>query len=131
MREPGAEEGFQMPPELVVRDRDPGLRREMFSSAICLFLSLKRILKKNSLPMEVSLESSFPIPDYHLRKLKHPEIFDCKIMRSDHTGKSLSYGFMRFASDAIARRVIEEKNGVAIKGRNLRCLLFFFPPSTL
>ena len=47
-------------------------------------------------------------------------------MRGDHKGTSLSYGFMRFASDAIARRVIEEKNGVAIQGRNLRCLLFFF-----
>ena len=41
-------------------------------------------------------------------------------MRSDVTGRSLSYGFMKFVHVSIAKQVIKEMNGVTIGGRPIR-----------
>ena len=109
VRDPGAEEGNVFLGDLPISFTEEDISGE-FSSYGGKFVSL-------------------PKSELSLTKIKNAEILDCKIMRSEHTGKSLSYGFLKFASDAIAARVIEEKNGVTIQGRNLRCLMFLIYPT--
>jgi cold-inducible RNA-binding protein len=48
------------------------------------------------------------------------DILECKIMRGDSTGKSLSYGFVTFSSHEDAQKVIEKQNGMFVQGRKLR-----------
>jgi RNA recognition motif-containing protein len=48
------------------------------------------------------------------------QIVDVKIKRNNTTGKTLSYGFVSFVSDACATTAMERLNGFPFHGRNLR-----------
>lgn len=47
-------------------------------------------------------------------------ILDVKIKRNSNTGKTLSYGFVTFSSEAIAAKALEQLDGSMFLGRKLR-----------
>ena len=47
-------------------------------------------------------------------------IIDVKIKRNNATGKTLSYGFVTYASDESASAAMDQLNGFTFFGRNLR-----------
>ena len=50
----------------------------------------------------------------------HGEVVDAKIKRNSTTGKTLSYGFVTFASDVSAASAMHALNGFNLQGRNIR-----------
>lgn len=48
------------------------------------------------------------------------EITEIKIMRSEETHRNLSYGFIKFANPACAKRALNGLDGVLFCGRHLR-----------
>lgn len=48
------------------------------------------------------------------------QVVDVKIKRNNTTGKTLSYGFVTFINEQCAASAMDQLNGVAFFGRNLR-----------
>ncbi|KAJ1386425.1 hypothetical protein B484DRAFT_341550 [Ochromonadaceae sp. CCMP2298] len=48
------------------------------------------------------------------------QVVDLKIKRNNTTGKTLSYGFITFATDACASAAMAKLDGIMFYGRNLR-----------
>lgn len=58
--------------------------------------------------------------DIHTVFAPFGEILEIKIMRSEETYRNLSYGFIKFAHPAAAKKAMNGLNGVLFCGRNLR-----------
>eukprot|EP01039_Chlorochromonas_danica_P007216 gene7216-7982_t len=58
--------------------------------------------------------------DIHNVFAPYGEVLEIKIMRSEETYRNLSYGFIKFAHPAAAKKAMNGLNGVLFCGRNLR-----------
>jgi cold-inducible RNA-binding protein len=58
--------------------------------------------------------------DIHETFSPYGDILEIKIMRSEDSQRNLSYGFIKFASSAAAKKALNGLNGVLFCGRNLR-----------
>jgi len=58
--------------------------------------------------------------DIHALFAPYGEVTEIKIMRSEETLRNLSYGFLKFANPASAKKAMNALDGLLFGGRHLR-----------
>lgn len=61
--------------------------------------------------------------DIHALFAPYGEVTEIKIMRSEETLRNLSYGFLKFANPASAKKAMNALDGLLFGGRHLRYVI--------